>query len=202
MEPIGFDEIFDAVRIEKSREALQELPKDFYQRVARYIEDKQRFLDIKMRQVTSFSEEEIQKEKRQLENVKRLVRDLYSLRERKILALAVYYARTGSELIDKSAMLPEEIEIFNEASNILKKYRTQLLEPILKGKIEEKKEEKEEEKEWTVKILEEIPKFIGPEQVVYGPFSPGDILDLPIDIAKILVNKGKAIRIEQELEEE
>ncbi len=207
MEPLTYEELFDAVRVEKSREALQELPEDFYERATKYIEDKRKFVEIKLKDKSNFTKEEIDKEVRQLENVKRLVRDLYALRERKILALAIYYVKTHSNLIDKSALLPHEEELFNNIVNVLSTSRNSILDPIIEGKPaktqqeqDQQQQEEEQEQDYTIKILDEIPKFLGPNNVVYGPFSKGDILDLPKQIAQILINKGKAIKIEEESE--
>ncbi len=195
MDPLTFDELFDVVRLEKSRDALQELPENFYERLKLFIQDKKRFLELKMRQLSTFNQEEIEKEKRNFENVKRLVNDLYSIRERKIMQLAAYFAITNSDLIDKSAMLPFEQELFNKTVKILREYREKELLPILNGEV--KQEEKEEEKEITVRIKEEIPQFIA-NNTVYGPFHPEDILDLPREIAEILIKKEKAERIGEE----
>ena len=186
MDPLTYDELFDAVRIEKAREALQELDKDFYTRAYLYIEDKKRFIDLRMSN-DNFSKEEIEKEKRLLENAKKLLKELYWLRERKILSLAMYKARTGSDRIDRSTMLPTEQELFEELSKLLERY---------KEKIISKRKEKEEEKpDLDIEILEDIPSFVDSNGERYGPFNKGDIVELPPRISEILLKRGVARRL-------
>jgi len=43
-----------------------------------------------------------------------------------------------------------------------------------------------------VKFLSEVQKFIDPDLKVYGPFNPGDTAEVPVVIADVLLNKGKA----------
>ncbi len=74
--------------------------------------------------------------------------------------------------------------------------------PEEKGKkpVEEKKEEKrpeeaaEEKKKdtVTVKITAKVPAFLGRDLKIYGPFNPGEVVELPRRYAKLLVEKGKA----------
>jgi len=46
-----------------------------------------------------------------------------------------------------------------------------------------------------VKILEDVPKFIGPELDSYGPYTKDQTLDIPAKIARLLINKGSAVEL-------
>lgn len=46
-----------------------------------------------------------------------------------------------------------------------------------------------------IRILAQIPKFIGRELEVYGPFNPDDMANIPSEIADILIKKGRAEEI-------
>lgn len=50
--------------------------------------------------------------------------------------------------------------------------------------------EKNEKK--TLKFRDHVPKFLGKELEVYGPFDKEDIANLPKELANILIRKGKA----------
>ena len=52
---------------------------------------------------------------------------------------------------------------------------------------------KEEKKK--IKLLHAIPKFVGRELEIYGPFEDGEIEELPLELANILIDKGKAEEI-------
>ena len=46
-----------------------------------------------------------------------------------------------------------------------------------------------------VKILEDVPKFIGPELDSYGPYTKDQTLDIPAKIARLLINNGSAVEL-------
>lgn len=46
-----------------------------------------------------------------------------------------------------------------------------------------------------IRILASIPKFVGKELEVYGPFNPDDMANIPSEIADILIKKGRAEEI-------
>jgi len=46
-----------------------------------------------------------------------------------------------------------------------------------------------------VKILEDVPKFIGPELDSYGPYAKDQTIDIPPEIARLLINKGSAVEL-------
>jgi len=59
---------------------------------------------------------------------------------------------------------------------------------------EEETEEQEEAEEGYsyVKIVSEVPEFMGTDLETYGPFEEGDKAEIPDDNAEILVNRGNA----------
>jgi DNA replication initiation complex subunit (GINS family) len=50
----------------------------------------------------------------------------------------------------------------------------------------------------TVKFLSPVPKFVGKELEVYGPYEKEDVASLPGEIAEVLISKGRAQEIKQE----
>lgn len=46
-----------------------------------------------------------------------------------------------------------------------------------------------------IKFKENVPKFLGKELEVYGPYEPEDTATLPTELANILIGKGKAEEI-------
>ncbi|MCB9359308.1 DNA replication complex GINS family protein [Candidatus Woesearchaeota archaeon] len=47
----------------------------------------------------------------------------------------------------------------------------------------------------SIKFKENVPKFLGKELEVYGPYEPEDTATIPFELAQILINKGKAEQI-------
>jgi DNA replication initiation complex subunit (GINS family) len=61
------------------------------------------------------------------------------------------------------------------------------------SKTEESEETSEAEEGYTyVKIVSEVPEFMGTDLETYGPFEEGDEAEIPDDNAEILVNRGNA----------
>lgn len=56
-----------------------------------------------------------------------------------------------------------------------------------------------EEKHMRVKFLSPVPKFIGKDMTIFGPFNPGDESELPLDVASVLLKKGRIEQVEKTL---
>jgi|FLOH01.1.fsa_nt_gi DNA replication initiation complex subunit (GINS family) len=128
---ITYETLFDLLRREKSREDLQELEEVFYNDVMVYLEQKKKFLQEKASQTGLFGSPDSDKAKIQIQNIKKIVKELYERREAKILKLAVNKARTGSNIANTIAMLSHEKVFFNEALELLTNSRGRILNKIL-----------------------------------------------------------------------
>lgn len=207
--------LFEMLKIEKDRSELQKIDDNFFNDVIDYIKEK--------RKITSgeslFSNDEKKKVEKQIDNVRRILKDLYDKREKKIIYLALDKSRTKSDLFDKSAFLKEEKQIFNELTTLFDKFRTGILYNLLNESmpsIEEKKlennnekkeivENKLPEKEKSIEIKENklvrfkhaVPKFVGKELEEYGPFDENDIANLPNEIVDVLILKERVEEINE-----
>ena len=173
------------------------------------MEDKNRILENREGQSELFHSEEKAKTIKELNNIKRILKELYERREKKVINMAVDKSKSKPTIIDYSCLLREERAIFDMLVGILDKGREGILANILNLKMplldeaEEKKEEKpvkaENKKETQlVRFLHAVPKFVGRELEEYGPFEEEDVASLPSDIAQILINKRRAEEIEEE----
>ena len=104
-------------------------------------------------------------------------------------------------------MLPNEKEFYIKTTTLFRKYREEILNSLLKGKIpnstgkEDSSNEKnlpeetkdtEESSNKLVRFLHPVPKFVGKELEIYGPFEEDDMANLPHEIAELLIHKGRA----------
>ena len=203
---LTYEKLFDITRREKTTEELQRLDETFFEDVVEYLQGKTAIL-TKDVQHSLFSKSEKEITKKQLDNIKKLITELYSKREQKIVNLAIMKSRTSSNLIDTAALLPEEKIFFNNLVQILNDNKRTILFSLLEGKIPDtknnnqestKKQENNSLQESTAKIefLNDVPKFVGKELEHYGPFSKNQVVELPFDVANILVSKGRAKKIE------
>ena len=207
---ITYETLFELLKREKERTDLQKLEPAFFSDTINYIKDKKKILEAKSED-SVFAPEERKKTERQLENIYKIVKELYERREKKIISLAVDKSRTKSNLIDTTGLLKEEKVFFDSLTNLLDKYRDAILFAVLNEKmpfmqsLDEKKPVEVfrsaiELKKPTrlVRFASHVPKFVGPELEEYGPFEEEDIANLPVEIADVLINKAKAEEIIEE----
>ena len=207
---ITYETLFELLKREKERTDLQKLEPAFFSDTINYIKDKKKILEAKSED-SVFAPEERKKTERQLENIYKIVKELYERREKKIISLAVDKSRTRSNLIDTTGLLKEEKVFFDSLTNLLDKYRDAILFAVLNEKmpfmqsLDEKKPVEVlrsaiELKKPTrlVRFASHVPKFVGPELEEYGPFEEEDIANLPVEIADVLINKAKAEEIIEE----
>jgi DNA replication initiation complex subunit (GINS family) len=203
---ITYDLLFDILKIEKSREDLQKLDEKFYKNVVEYLSTKESIITnsntpIRERELTRI----------QLGNVKKLLLELYDRREKKIINLAIYKIKTGAGIINTESLLEEERNLFEMLCMQLSRYRDDIVNNVIEGKmpvanipstselpdikttaniVEETEDTSDGIK--SVRFIKSVPKFLGPELEIYGPFEENDIASLPTRIANILVKKDRA----------
>lgn len=204
---LTYETLFEILRIEKNRGELQKLDKAFMDDVAAYLLEKSNILLKENEQSHLFGEQEKLKTLNELANIKKLIKELYERRERKIIDIVLNKSRTNSSIITSSNLLPEEMPFYENLLKIMNDNRKNVLHSILdterakslKSKpgpsIANKPEILADNDFKSVRFLQIVPKFVGKELETYGPFQEGDLADLPIEIAEILILKGKAVNL-------
>lgn len=128
---ITYETLFDLLKIEKDRDELQELDDTFYSDVMHYLTQKLSLINQEGTQSGLFGASESEKTKIQVLNIKKIVKELYERRGTKIIRLAINKSKTGSNLTNTVAMLPEEKIFFAEILLVLNKNRLAVLQKIL-----------------------------------------------------------------------
>lgn len=190
---ITYETLYEILRREKYRAELQYLENDFFQKVTRYLGEKESILESQQKKTSIFASVEIQKTQKQIENIKRILKELYERRENKIIQMAVFASRTGEKRTGN--MLKEEEKIYGELINVFSTYREGILHNLLTAKMPKIKETIKEEAKKDKKLLrflKAIPKFVAEDLNVYGPFEEEDMASLPEKTAMLLVEKKKA----------
>lgn len=192
---ITYETLYELLRREKSRKELQKLDIDFFQRVTSYLKEKNSIL--KSQKDTEIFTSEKQKTEKQIQNIKKIIQQLFEKRQSKIIETAIFSSRSkkpSTTLIIN--MLPEEKELHNNILEILNKNKEEILINLLNGKNPKAKTLKSENLNILVRFLEAVPKFIGLDNTTYGPFEKEDISNLPSKIANIIIKKNRAEKIE------
>lgn len=189
---LTYDTLFELVRREKSRDDLQKMDATFYTDVDTYLQEKTRMLP---KQSTVFADDEHQKLQKQLDNIRTLLKELYERREKKILHMALLKSRTQSSVVDTSALLEEEKSLLSNLCTTLSSQREVLLHRLLAKTVQAPPPTplvQEVPAQMTLSFLHYVPKFVGRDLAVYGPFEPGQTATIPRELALVLVAKGRA----------
>src|SRR3989344_4279639 len=130
---ISSETLFEILRREKNQDDLQKLDPKFFDELDEYVEEKNNALNEKPRldQFMEGYENEQNAIKIQLNNIRKITRDIFDRRERKIIEMAINKAKTGSNIIDTSSLLPQEKDFFNAQIKLISEFRYDVLEPVL-----------------------------------------------------------------------
>lgn len=196
---ITYETLYEILRREKIRTELQPLSKDFLKDVVKYLGEKQSILDSQMNKVSIFSSSENHKTQKQIENIKRMIKEIYERRESKIVQMALFHSRVCEEA-NCPELLDEERLFYNSIVSVLNKFRKDTLFNMLslknpEIKAEDKpKELKTEDKPTNklIRFLHATPQFVGEDLKVYGPFEDEDVAALPLKVAEVLVKSNRA----------
>jgi DNA replication initiation complex subunit (GINS family) len=130
---ITYEKLFEILRLEKQREELQPLDKQFYAHVLHYINQKKEVFDQAVDESNIFVGGEREKNRILLENIKRILKELYDRREKKIIDMAINESRTGAKLANTENMLDSEKELYESITTQLALKRKEVLWRLLNG---------------------------------------------------------------------
>jgi len=179
-----YDELYEVWKREKENRELQTLSKDFYSKLAEYVKslrEESRMLDRKTLKARLML--------REFENVKKLVKELVRLRYEKTLRETVV-----GRVVPGDVLTEEEERLHKAVLPLAESYRA-FLKDVLRGR-SSPVEREEKPKRVLLRFLREIPAIIGSDMRTYGPFKAEDIATLPIENARILLEKGIAVEVE------
>ncbi len=155
---ISYEELRRIQSLERDEKALQELNGSFFDKIAKYIETKEKTIKENEGKDNVFSKQALEKNKHELINIKKIIKDICQRRRRKIVNQALN--NISAKVHNTENMIPIEEELYNKTLEIVKNY-TNLFMSKFERKVEqsEKKEDKsEEEKNIEEKREEETKK--------------------------------------------
>lgn len=184
---ITFKYLREIQKKERSGSELCRLDEGFYEAVSDYILRKKRIRD--KGKGLSFSE------KKEIENIGPVVKSIYDTRETKIVNGALKAARTGIKIVN---VLPCEMKLFEEVKSRIMDSRT-ALETVLRPKKESDSvnesapaQDSNTSNISQIRIIEDIPEFVGEDLKSYGPWKAGEDVMCPKSFADIFIKGGKA----------
>ena len=194
---ITYDTLYDLLKRERDRSELQKLEPTFYDELVSFIKQNSSTDDVSGRQN---------------DNIRKILKELYERREKKIMNMALDMSRTKSMLVDTSSLLREEKVLFDSVVGLLDHFRKNTISSVIDGKqpllnmhelkINDPKGDFKsatelEKEDKLVRFIQAVPKFVGPELEEYGPFQEEDITKLPSQVAKLLISKGRVEEIKE-----
>ena len=177
---ITYNDIYESLRRERYSEQLQKLPSNFISEIISYFDEKK---EIANKEEDLFSDSLI-KTKKQLENAISIFKELVLRRKKKLINLSFIAAETGISKKDFENMLNFEKTLFDKLVSSLNESNKEL-----NGLMKNNKEKKRDYKMLVFK--EDVTEFIGLDGEKQGPFKKGDIVNLPKEIADILLADNK-----------
>lgn len=178
---ITFNDIYEASKKERYAEKLQELPEKFILEVTEYLKEKKK---MSLKNEDDFSEIVV-KTKKQLENAGIYFKELMNRRRRKILNLVLIAAETGISKRDFDNMLNFEKELFENLMKCTESFNKEISDVLNPKKVKINENEK-------IVFKEEVGEFVDLEGKKIGGFKKDEIVELPKQIANILIEDGKA----------
>jgi len=217
---ITLETLYDILRNEKKKEDLQKLDASFFFDVVGYLREKQALLELKHEGENIFAVGEKEKLEYELRSIRRILKELYEKREKKILDIAMNKSRTGSDIIDTTSMLREEKEFYTQVLQSLDHFRRGVLLNLFRGELpmvngevqridlslEQRKEQIKAELEQQadpeekpvktrIRFTHPTPSFVWKDMKVYGPFDTGEETEIFPEVADLLVRKGRAEKL-------
>ena len=180
-----YNELYEVWKKEKEILEIQELPKNFYAKIADYIKkvkEENRMLDRKTTKAKLLD--------REFKNVKIMVGELFRIRYKKLREKAL-----ARETVARTILTEEEEKLCREFLSLTEAYQT-FSKDVLRGQLDNIK--KGADQSITVlRFIKQTPALIGSDMKTYGPFLAEDVGSVPIENAKILVQRGLAERIDR-----
>ncbi len=180
---ITFKYLREIQKNERSSSGLCKLDANFYQVVQEYI--------LRKKKVMARGKDFSFREKKEIENIGPVVKSIYDTRETKLVNGAVKSARTG---MDMANVLPSERRLFEDVKKKIadeRKVLESVISPKNSGIAKENATEIVSDGFSKIRIIEEIPEFVGEDLKTYGPWKPGDTVLCPKNFCMMFVNAGK-----------
>ncbi|HDI12632.1 MAG: hypothetical protein DRN83_01330 [Hadesarchaea archaeon] len=180
MTDFSLEELWKIYKEEKTSRDLVELPEDFYQTVARYISH----LTSEFEREDGLKRDLILEE---LKNITFMVQEVHLTRVSKVIQ-RVHRSSLPSVLLER------ERYAFSEIQKSLERLQADLVYSAVAGKLSSK--EPIELTTVLLVMLTHVPeKIIGADMKEYGPFLRGEICNLPVENAEMMVRRRMAKKI-------
>ena len=127
--------------------------------------------------------------RKEMQNMRRMVRELMWTRHRKILNKAA-----KGEEVSHEALTVEEEQIYRKISSLDETVSNFAAETLQGHELRTTVDLRR--RRTTIRLLKDVPAIVGADMKTYGPFKTEDVASLPVENVKILVRQNLAEKIE------
>ncbi len=173
---VTYDELRRIQRLEKNTSSLVEVDDDFIDSVEKFVNEQKKMYLASLKDFSS-------SDAREFTNMKRIVEEVFLLREKKLLNKALIASRTDNVELERVAK--QERETFKKLLKVLSEH-----DELCTNLFGEKRGRKTNDVK--LEILKDVPTFVGTDMKEYGPFSKGDEVELPDKVAKLFISRKLA----------
>ena len=177
--------------MEKISPSLTKIEKNFYSSISEYLEN----LNDRLEKESSNQKKMLLKD--EIKNTNKIITSIYEKREKKIVLATISKARGGNPNLRNLVDL--EKDMFESILKSMIQSRKQILDNELKkntrieknveSKKEDEKKEIQENFKPIVRVVKDMPKFIGTDTNEYN-LKKSDVLSLPDDMKNMLSKRG------------
>ena len=193
---MDISDIITYLQREKEKKTLQNLQKDFYVKVSELLKKYKKQLEA-----YKSDSKEYREVVATIDRLKESLSELINIRISKIINNTVLEVKEDLNIISEDFLEEEERLLYSLIKKILKSYKENIQNKIINGEeIDINKffsdinmnislyQNKIDKK--IVIIKNQLPKIVGPNGKIYGPFKIGDIIILSNNFAEKLENTG------------
>jgi hypothetical protein len=193
---MDISDIITYLQKEKEKKTLQNLQKDFYVKVSELLKKYKKQLEA-----YKSDSKEYREVIATIDRLKESLSELINIRISKIMSNTVLEVKEDLNIISEDTLGEEEKLLYSLVKKILKSYKENIQSKIINGEeIDINKffsdininvslyQNKIDKK--IVVIKNQLPKIVGPNGKIYGPFKVGDIIILNNNFAEKLENTG------------
>lgn len=184
---ISYDEVRRIHRLEKNTSQLVEVEPDFYSQLHDFLgKEKRRYLaSLKDFSVAG---------SRDFSNLKKMVEEIFSMREKKIISRVLIASRTKE--VSHDGLAQQEKELFDRVFSLIKEHDGLLL-GFFSNDDSKGRESFEALDSLSVKMISDVPSFVSSDMKEYGPFQKDDVVELPFRVASLLTKRNLAAMVEK-----
>ncbi|MBI5553945.1 MAG: DNA replication complex GINS family protein [Candidatus Diapherotrites archaeon] len=181
---LSYDDVRRIHRLEKNSAHLAALEKGFFEGLRVLVEDEKKKYLVSLKE---FSPDQA----RSFSNLKKIIEEIFLLRQRKILHHALVAARGSEGALDH--LTEEESHFCFELVKLVAAHQN-FLDTVFGSASDASLANTTDLNKVSLRISSPVPGFVGADMLEYGPFGKGEKVLLPPAVAELLESRSLAVR--------